>query len=75
MFQLQRPMRAKRRHLDTIHALRAIAADIAFCPDYVLEVSVARRSRFWLSRAWHGRAIEVDIAIWAIDLAIIGCSG
>lgn len=27
-------MRAKRRHLDTIHALRAIAADIAFCPHY-----------------------------------------
>jgi hypothetical protein len=29
-------MRAKRRHLDTIHALIAIAADIALCPDYVL---------------------------------------
>lgn len=38
-------------------------------------VSVARRSRFWLSRACRSRAIEVDIAIWAIDLAIIGCSG
>jgi hypothetical protein len=37
--------------------------------------SVARRSRFWLSRAWRSRAIEVDIAIWTIDLAIIGCSG
>jgi len=40
-----------------------------------LSVSVARRSRFWLSRACRSRAIEVDIAIWAIDLAIIGCSG
>jgi hypothetical protein len=38
-------------------------------------VSVARRPRFWLSRAWRSRAIEVDIAIWTIDLAIIGCSG
>ena len=37
--------------------------------------SVARRSRFWLSRAWRSRAIEVDIAIWTIDLATIGCSG
>jgi hypothetical protein len=37
-------MRAKRRHLDTIHALRAIAADIAFCPDYVLESGSDQRS-------------------------------
>ena len=37
--------------------------------------SVARRSRFWLSRAWRSRAIEVDIAIWTIDLAKIGCWG
>jgi hypothetical protein len=37
--------------------------------------SVARRSRLWLSRAWRSRAIEVDIAIWTIDLAIIGWSG
>jgi hypothetical protein len=37
-------MRAKRRHLDTIHALRAIAADIAFCPDYVLESGSDQRA-------------------------------
>jgi hypothetical protein len=37
-------MRAKRRHLDTIHALRAIAADIAFCPHYVLESGSDQRS-------------------------------
>ena len=38
-------MRAKRRHLDTIHALRAIAADIAFfCPDDVLESGSDQRS-------------------------------
>jgi hypothetical protein len=34
----------RRRHLDTIHALRAIAADIAFCPDYVLESGSDQRS-------------------------------
>ena len=39
-----RKMRAKRRHLDTIHALRAIAADIAFCPHYVLESGSDQRS-------------------------------
>jgi len=37
-------MRAKRRHLDTIHALRAIAADIAFCPHYALESGSDQRS-------------------------------
>jgi hypothetical protein len=34
----------RRRHLDTIHALRAIAADIAFCPHYVLESGSDQRS-------------------------------
>ncbi len=37
-------MRAKRRHLDTIHALRAIAADIAFSPHYALESGSDQRS-------------------------------
>jgi hypothetical protein len=37
-------MCAKRRHLDTIHALRAIAADIAFCPHYALEGGSDQRS-------------------------------
>jgi hypothetical protein len=37
-------MRVKRRHLDTIHALRAIAADIAFCPHYALENGSDQRS-------------------------------
>jgi len=33
-----------RRHLDAIHALRAIAADIAFSPDYVLRSGSDQRS-------------------------------
>jgi hypothetical protein len=37
-------MRGRRRHLDTIHALRAIAADIAFCPHYALERGSDQRS-------------------------------
>ncbi len=37
-------MRGRRRHLDTIHALRAIAADIAFCPHYLLERGSDQRS-------------------------------
>jgi hypothetical protein len=32
------------RHFDTSHALRAIAVDIAFCPDYMLESGVDQRS-------------------------------
>ena len=32
------------RHFDTMHALRAIAADIAFCPDYMLESGSDQRS-------------------------------
>ena len=55
--------------------LGAVAGRQTTKRDRVIIVSVARRSRFWLSRAWRSRAIEVDIAIWAIDLAIIGCSG
>ena len=47
----------------------------ALAPRSGLIVSVVRRSRFWLSRAWRSRAIEVDIAIWTIDLATIGCWG
>ena len=34
----------KRRHLDAIHAPRAIAADIAFSPDYVLQSGSDQRS-------------------------------
>ena len=34
----------KRRHLDAIHTLRAIAADIAFSPDYVLQSGSDQRS-------------------------------
>ena len=34
----------RRRHLDIIHALRAIAADIVFCPHYVLESGSDQRS-------------------------------
>jgi len=37
-------MRGRRRHLDTIHALRAIAADIAFSPHYLLERGSDQRS-------------------------------
>ena len=37
-------MRGRRRHLDTIHALRAIAADIAFCTHYPLERGSDQRS-------------------------------
>ena len=37
-------MRIQRRHSDVIHALRAIAADIAFCPDYALEEGSDQRS-------------------------------
>jgi hypothetical protein len=37
-------MRGRRRHLGTIHALRAIAADIAFGPHYVLECGSDQRS-------------------------------
>jgi len=55
--------------------LGAVAGRQTTKRDRVIIVSVARRSRFWLSRACRSRAIEVDIAIWAIDLAIIGCSG
>jgi hypothetical protein len=65
-------MRAKRRHLDTIHALRAIAADIAFCPHYALEsgsdqrsalehaISLLQYSRDWQDEA-RAKALESEL--------------